>query len=162
MPLALLVLLFQNMFCVGPSCPDRRLLFKRVTLTAAQVKTLNSAPITLIPGEAGYFYWVETAIFIKSGTEFTGGAAAGNIEVEYLNTANTNAIALNAAFLDTAGENGRFQSTGISGLISSAAADFGGKGLRVVLSIADVAGTGSDCHLMLYYYKLPAGGSSVP
>lgn len=132
----------------------------RWDFTAAQILTLNSSPIDILPPLTGYFYYVFLAVYYKnSGPVFTTGAQ--NLMVQWKASTPLNNVAMSAVGLLDQTVASRFQMPASSNLADDAAAAIGSKGMRLFLS-ADPGGTGSTFSMMLTYYILPAFSTNIP
>lgn len=134
----------------------------RFDFTAAQILTLNSSPITILPGIPGYFYGIFLWAFYKnSGPVFATGAQ--NINLQYNSATPFTASFVAAVGLIDQTVGGRWQLPAPGQDISDAnsASAIGGKGMRLTCASADPTGTGSSCTLLMSYFIVPNVSTNI-
>lgn len=133
--------------------------------TAAEMLSIGTNPITLLPGLAGYTYFVHVGVFYKSaGTAFVIGGG-GSHSIQYTNSAFTVLASVGVAgTLDQTIEESFIYAVTLTPLLSNdESTHIGGKGVRLTTSNGvNYTSGGSSCNLTLVYYILPTKISSIP
>lgn len=137
----------------------------RVDFTAAQMLTLFTVPLTVLPAQAGYVYCVQWGLIYKTTTAVFTTAGLSSYGLRYNNSGLTSAINFLGTVLTAVTSTSTFTTAGTQGqvlsLSSDVAADVGGKAL-VLTSNVDFGGTGSPCTMLFGYYIIPSAISNVP
>jgi len=128
----------------------------QVTLSAAQMDSLYSSPITLLAGKSGYFYDVFQMVIVKEDT-VAFSSVGQNLTLSW-NASPAVSIftwAVTSWLTSTNVGSARWGRLGQpQWQIDEAAANLGGKGLVLSLPTGDMTG-GGPCTVYIWYWQVP-------